>query len=106
LYLLANPFGGVVIVLLLLDPTRPLAPIFFLLALGVVCAVLPRFLRRLPLVRPSKSFQGQTGAGLTRLKVPNGSRFWKLAQGRGRLALGWTPWLCLFGRQVRGKRPA
>jgi hypothetical protein len=46
LYLLANLFGGVVIVHLLLDPTRPLAPIFVLLALAVVCAVLPRFLRR------------------------------------------------------------
>jgi hypothetical protein len=46
LYFLANLLGGVVLVLLLLDPTRPLAPIFVLLALAVVCAVLPRFLHR------------------------------------------------------------
>lgn len=46
LYLLANLLGGIVIVLLLVDPTRPLAPIFVLLALAVVCAVVPLFLRR------------------------------------------------------------
>jgi hypothetical protein len=45
LYILANGFAGVVLVLLLLDPTRPLAPVFVLLALAVVCAVVPRFLR-------------------------------------------------------------
>jgi hypothetical protein len=44
-YILANGFAGVVLVLLLLDPARPLAPVFVLLALGVVCAVVPRFLR-------------------------------------------------------------
>src|SRR5262249_25632700 len=44
-YILANAFAGVVLVLLLLDPTRPLAPVFVLLALAVVCAVVPRFLR-------------------------------------------------------------
>jgi hypothetical protein len=45
LYILANGFAGVVLILLLLDPTRPLAPVFVLLALAVVCAVVPRFLR-------------------------------------------------------------
>jgi hypothetical protein len=44
-YILANYFAGIVIVLLLLDPTRPLVPIFVLLALAMVCAVVPRFLR-------------------------------------------------------------
>jgi hypothetical protein len=44
-YILANSFAGVVLVQLLLDPTRPLAPVFILLALAVVCAVVPRFLR-------------------------------------------------------------
>lgn len=43
-YILANGFAGVVLVLLLLDPARPLAPVFVLLALAVVCAVVPRFL--------------------------------------------------------------
>ena len=33
LYLLANLLGGVVLVLLLLDPTRPLGPVFVLLGL-------------------------------------------------------------------------
>jgi hypothetical protein len=46
LYILANGFAGVVLVLLVLDPGRPLAPIFVLLALAVVCAVVPWFLRR------------------------------------------------------------
>ena len=46
LYFLANLLGGVVLVLLLLDPTRPLAPIFVLLGLAVLFAVLPRFLPR------------------------------------------------------------
>jgi hypothetical protein len=45
LYLLANVLGGVVLVLLLLDPARPLGPIFLLLAAPVVCAVLPKYLR-------------------------------------------------------------
>jgi hypothetical protein len=44
LYILANLFGGAVLVLLLLDPTRPLGPIFIRLGLAVVCAVAPRFL--------------------------------------------------------------
>ena len=35
-----------VIVLLLLDPIRHLAPVFVLLALAVVCAVVPWFLGR------------------------------------------------------------
>lgn len=46
LYFLANLFGGVVIVLLLLDPTRPLAPIFVLLALAVLCVISARLLPR------------------------------------------------------------
>jgi hypothetical protein len=46
LYILANGFAGVVLVLLLLDPTRPLVPVFVLLTLAVVCAVVPWFLRR------------------------------------------------------------
>jgi hypothetical protein len=31
---------------LLLDPTRPLALVFVLLSLAVVCAIVPAFLRR------------------------------------------------------------
>ena len=46
LYFLANLLGGVVLVLLVLDPTRPLEPVFVLLGLAVVFAVLPRFLPR------------------------------------------------------------
>jgi hypothetical protein len=45
-YFLANGFAGVVLVLLLLDPSRPLVPVFILLALAVVCAAVPWFLRR------------------------------------------------------------
>jgi hypothetical protein len=44
LYLLANLLG--VVVLVLLDPTRPLAPVFVLLGLAAVCVVGPRFLPR------------------------------------------------------------
>jgi hypothetical protein len=44
LYLLANLCAGVVLILLLLDTTRPLAPVFVLLTLAVVCAFLPRLL--------------------------------------------------------------
>lgn len=46
LSILANGFAGIVLVLLLLDPSRPLATIFVLLALAVVCAVVPWSLRR------------------------------------------------------------
>lgn len=46
LFGLANGCAGAVLVLIVLDPTRPLAPIFLLLSLSVLCAVLPRFLRR------------------------------------------------------------
>lgn len=46
LYVLANGFAGIVLVLLVLDPTRPLAAIFVLLALGVVCAVVAWYWRR------------------------------------------------------------
>jgi len=45
-YFFANGFAGIVLVLLVLDPSRPLAPIFVLLALAVVCAVVPWYLRR------------------------------------------------------------
>ena len=45
-YALANGFAAVVLVLLLLDPTRPLALVFVLLSLAVVCAIVPAFLRR------------------------------------------------------------
>jgi hypothetical protein len=44
LYIVANLPGGVVLV----APTRPLAPVFVLLGLAVVFAVLPRFLPRRP----------------------------------------------------------
>jgi hypothetical protein len=44
LYLAANVLGWVVFVLLLLDPGRNLLPIFILLAVAVLLAVLPRFL--------------------------------------------------------------
>lgn len=40
LYYLATLLGGVVLILLF-DPTRPLLPIFILLALAVVCAARP-----------------------------------------------------------------
>jgi hypothetical protein len=46
LYFLANLFSGIVIALLLFDPTRPLTPIFGLLALAVLCALAPSFFRR------------------------------------------------------------
>jgi hypothetical protein len=46
LYIFANGFAGIVLVLVLLDPTRPLAPVFVLLALAVVCAVVAWFWRR------------------------------------------------------------
>jgi hypothetical protein len=45
LYLLTNLLGGVVLVLLLLDPGRPLVPVFLFLAVAAVCAVLPTQLR-------------------------------------------------------------
>jgi hypothetical protein len=45
-YILANVLGGVVLVLLIVDPIRPLAPVFILLGLAVLCAIVPRFLRR------------------------------------------------------------
>ena len=40
-YTLANGLAGVVLALLLLDPARPLVPVFVLLALAVVCAAVP-----------------------------------------------------------------
>jgi hypothetical protein len=46
LYFFANGFAGIVLVLLLLDPSRSLAPIFVLLALAVVCSVVAWYWRR------------------------------------------------------------
>jgi hypothetical protein len=46
LYFVANLLGGIVIVLLVIDPTRTLAPIFVLLGLAVICVVVAWFLRR------------------------------------------------------------
>jgi hypothetical protein len=42
----ANLFSFAAILLLVLDPTQDLALVFVLLALGVVFAAVPRFLRR------------------------------------------------------------
>jgi hypothetical protein len=42
----ANLLAGVVLVLLLLDPTRPLLPILGLLGVAVVLMLLPAFLPR------------------------------------------------------------
>jgi hypothetical protein len=47
-YLLGNVCGGIVLVLLILDPTRPLLPIFALLGLAVGCVVLAGLTRRTP----------------------------------------------------------
>jgi hypothetical protein len=46
LYVLANLLAGLVLVLLLVDSSRPLAPVWVLLGLAVVCAVLPSVLAR------------------------------------------------------------
>jgi hypothetical protein len=46
LYLVANILAAVVLVLLLLDPTRPLPPVFVILGLSVVCWLAPIFLNR------------------------------------------------------------
>lgn len=46
LYFLANGFAGIVLVLLVLDPARPLAPVFVLLTLAVACAVVAWYWRR------------------------------------------------------------
>jgi hypothetical protein len=46
LYTLANALAGAVIILLVLDPTQPLAWAFVLLALAVVCAIAARLLPR------------------------------------------------------------
>jgi hypothetical protein len=40
----ANVLGGAVVVLLLLDPTRPLLPVFVLLGVAVVLMFLPALL--------------------------------------------------------------
>jgi hypothetical protein len=44
--IVANVLGGLVLVMLLLDPTRPLAPVLVVLGLAVVFAVVPWFMRR------------------------------------------------------------
>jgi hypothetical protein len=46
LYVLANLLAGQVLVLLLVDSSRPLAPILVLLGLAAACAVLPSLLPR------------------------------------------------------------
>jgi len=46
LYFFANGFAGIVLLLLLLDLSRPLAPVFVLLALAVACAVVACYWRR------------------------------------------------------------
>lgn len=43
-YFMANGFAAIVILMLLIDPTQPLTLVFVLLALSVVCAVVPSFL--------------------------------------------------------------
>jgi hypothetical protein len=48
LYILANALAGLVLVLLVIDPTRDMTPIVALLAAAVVCAAVPSFLRRPP----------------------------------------------------------
>lgn len=45
-YFVANAIAGIVLFLLVLDPTRPLAPIFILLALAVACVAVARCWRR------------------------------------------------------------
>jgi hypothetical protein len=46
LYVLANLLAVLVLVLLLVDSSRPLAPVCVLVGLAVVCAVLPSVLPR------------------------------------------------------------
>jgi hypothetical protein len=48
LYVLANLFATVVLILLALDPTRPLVPIFVLLTLAVVFILAACFLPQRP----------------------------------------------------------
>jgi hypothetical protein len=43
---IANTLAAVVLILLFMDPTRPLAPIFILLGLGVVLMVLSGIIGR------------------------------------------------------------
>lgn len=45
LYIVADAFAAVVVILLLLDPTRPLAPVLVLLTLAVACAIVAWLLR-------------------------------------------------------------
>jgi hypothetical protein len=45
-YFLANGFAGIVLILIVIDPTRNLSPVFVLLALAVVCVLVPWYLRR------------------------------------------------------------
>jgi hypothetical protein len=46
LYFLANLLAAFVLVLLFLDPTRPLAPVFVLLGLAFVCAIAATLIAR------------------------------------------------------------
>jgi hypothetical protein len=46
LFFLANLLSAVVLVLLFLDPARPLAPVFVLLGLAVLCAILAGLIAR------------------------------------------------------------
>jgi hypothetical protein len=46
LYVLANVLAGLVLVLLLVDSSRPLVPVLAFLGLAMVCAVLPSVLAR------------------------------------------------------------
>jgi hypothetical protein len=46
LFVLADVFAGAVLVLLLIDPTRYLGPVFVLLALAVGCAGVAWLVRR------------------------------------------------------------
>jgi hypothetical protein len=46
LYVLANLFAGLVLILLLVDSSRPLVPVLVHLGLAVVCAVFASVLAR------------------------------------------------------------
>ena len=45
LYFVANFLGGIVLVILLVNPRRPLIPIFVLLGAAILCAVIPSLLQ-------------------------------------------------------------
>jgi hypothetical protein len=46
LYIAANALAGLVLVLLVIDPTRDMRPVVVLLVAVVVCAAVPTFLHR------------------------------------------------------------